>query len=93
MLVIGCGGLGSWTACGLSLSGVGTLTIVDDDAVELSNLSRQLLYEPRAIGRDKADVAAARLRAHNPDLTVNVVRRRIRSAADLVRSSRAPAST
>lgn len=83
VLVVGCGGLGSWTACGLSLSGVGSLTLVDDDSVELSNLSRQLLFDPAEIGHAKGNVAAARLRGHNPGLEVDVVLRRISAAADL----------
>ncbi len=62
VLVIGAGGLGSPAALVLARSGVGHLTIVDDDAVDLSNLHRQVLYDDGDVGRDKVERAAARLR-------------------------------
>jgi bacteriocin biosynthesis cyclodehydratase domain-containing protein len=83
VVVLGCGGLGSWTLCGLACAGVGTLVLVDDDRVELSNLNRQLLYRADDIGRPKVEVAAEALAAFNPGLDLHVVARRMGSAADI----------
>jgi adenylyltransferase/sulfurtransferase len=70
VLVVGAGGLGSPAALYLAAAGVGTLGIVDGDAVDLSNLQRQILYRTADIGRPKANQAAAALREVNPDVTV-----------------------
>lgn len=58
VVILGCGGLGSWTALALVCSGVRRLTLVDDDVVSLSNLNRQVLYGRADVGAQK--VAAAR---------------------------------
>jgi bacteriocin biosynthesis cyclodehydratase domain-containing protein len=68
--VLGCGGLGSWTAAGLACSGVGHLRLVDPDVVAPSNLNRQILFRPGDVGREKVEVAAAWLRGFDPGLTV-----------------------
>ena len=81
VVVLGCGGLGSWALCGLACAGVGTLVLVDDDRVELSNLNRQLLYRAADIGGPKVEVAAEALEAFNPELDLHVVARRMGSAA------------
>ena len=70
VLVLGVGGLGSWAALSLACCGVGELTLVDGDAVELSNLNRQVLFAADDIGRPKAAVAAAALRRFNPEIRV-----------------------
>src|SRR5690606_30081073 len=57
--------------------GVGTLGIVDDDRVALSNLQRQVLHDMAGLGRPKADSAAERLAALNPDVRVEVHRERL----------------
>ncbi|MDR1766863.1 MAG: HesA/MoeB/ThiF family protein [Propionibacteriaceae bacterium] len=64
-LVVGAGGLGSPVVTYLAGAGVGALRIVDDDAVEASNLHRQVLYTEAEIGQPKAVRAAARARAMN----------------------------
>ncbi len=69
VVILGCGGLGSWVAAGLACSGIGRLTLVDDDVVELSNLNRQLLFTEADIGRPKVDAAAASLRAFDAGST------------------------
>jgi molybdopterin-synthase adenylyltransferase len=69
-LVVGAGGLGAPILSYLAAAGVGRLGIVDDDAVELSNLQRQILFTTADIGRPKAEVAAERLAALNPDVTL-----------------------
>lgn len=71
VLVIGVGGLGSPALFYLAAAGVGTLGIVDNDRVSLSNLNRQLLYTPAELGQSKVEQAARRLRAFNPELTIN----------------------
>jgi adenylyltransferase/sulfurtransferase len=70
VLVIGAGGLGSTVLPQLAAVGVGTIGIVDDDLVEVSNLHRQTLYLPSDVGTPKAARAAARLRELNPEATV-----------------------
>lgn len=70
VLVIGAGGLGCPVLQYLAAAGVGTLGIVDQDTVELSNLHRQILYTVNDIGRLKADCAAERLSQLNPDINI-----------------------
>jgi molybdopterin-synthase adenylyltransferase len=67
VLVLGLGGIGSNAALGLAMLGVGTVTLVDFDIVEVQNLNRQVLYDTATLGRPKAEAAAARLRAVNPE--------------------------
>jgi molybdopterin-synthase adenylyltransferase len=83
VVVLGCGGLGSWALCGLACAGVGTLVLVDDDRVDLSNLNRQLLYRAADVGRSKVEVAAEALAAFNPGLTLHTVTGRVESAAEI----------
>jgi molybdopterin/thiamine biosynthesis adenylyltransferase len=70
VLVIGAGALGSPVAAYLAGAGVGRLGIVDDDAVELSNLHRQLLHFTPDLGVPKAESAAAKLRFLNPEVLI-----------------------
>lgn len=70
IMVVGAGGLGSPVASYLAAAGIGTIGIVDCDAVDLSNLHRQLLYTTADIGSRKATAAAARLQALNPNVNV-----------------------
>jgi molybdopterin-synthase adenylyltransferase len=70
VLIIGAGGLGAPAALYLAAAGVGTLGLVDDDQVDLSNLQRQVIHHTSDIGRDKVTSAANKLRAINPDVTV-----------------------
>ncbi len=68
--VVGLGGLGSIITYCLAAAGVGRLIVIDDGLVELSNLNRQILYTTSDIGLPKAYIAAARLRALNPEVEV-----------------------
>ncbi|MGL5452293.1 MAG: molybdopterin-synthase adenylyltransferase MoeB [Aeromonas sp.] len=70
VLVIGAGGLGCAASQYLAVAGVGQLTLVDFDKVELSNLQRQVLHTNERIGQFKVDSAAQSLRALNPWLNV-----------------------
>jgi len=70
VLVIGAGALGAPVALYLAGAGVGRIGILDDDAVELSNLHRQLLHFTPDVGVAKAESAAAKLRYLNPDIVV-----------------------
>ena len=70
VLVVGAGGLGSPLLLYLAAAGVGTLGVVDDDAVDLSNLQRQVLHDTGAIGLEKVESAKARLAGVNPEVTV-----------------------
>jgi sulfur-carrier protein adenylyltransferase/sulfurtransferase len=70
VLLLGAGGLGSPTALYLAAAGVGTLGIVDDDEVDLSNLQRQVIHTSQRIGTPKVDSAEESIRALNPDVKV-----------------------
>jgi molybdopterin/thiamine biosynthesis adenylyltransferase/rhodanese-related sulfurtransferase len=70
VLVIGAGGLGCPALQYLAATGIGTIGIVDDDVVSLSNLHRQILYSVNDIGFLKAERAAEKLRQLNPEITI-----------------------
>ncbi|HET9106485.1 MAG TPA: ThiF family adenylyltransferase [Steroidobacteraceae bacterium] len=71
VLIVGCGGLGVPAMTYLAAAGVGRIGLVDGDRLEASNLHRQTLYSLADVGRPKVELAAARLRALNPEVTVN----------------------
>jgi molybdopterin/thiamine biosynthesis adenylyltransferase len=77
VLVIGAGALGAPVALYLAGAGLGRMGIVDDDAVELSNLHRQLLHFTPDLGVAKAESAAAKLRFLNPDVVVEPYQLRV----------------
>jgi sulfur-carrier protein adenylyltransferase/sulfurtransferase len=68
ILIVGLGGLGSPAALYLAAAGIGTLGVIDDDQVSLSNLQRQVLYSTEQAGLEKVDAASKRLTALNPYL-------------------------
>ncbi len=70
VLVIGAGGLGAPMLMYLAAAGVGTIGIVDDDVVDLSNLQRQVIHQTANIGEPKIDSAARAIKAINPDVCV-----------------------
>lgn len=80
VLIVGAGGLGSPAALYLAAAGVGTLGIIDDDVVELSNLQRQVLHGTRDVGRAKVASAETRLRDLNPHIHVATLHARLSSA-------------
>jgi molybdopterin/thiamine biosynthesis adenylyltransferase/rhodanese-related sulfurtransferase len=80
VLLLGAGGLGSPSALYLAAAGVGTIGIVDDDTVDLSNLQRQVIHNTDRLGLAKVDSAEAAIHALNAD--VNVVKHQVRLGPD-----------
>jgi len=70
VLIIGVGGLGSPALLYLAAAGIGTIGIVDDDIVDISNLQRQVLYSMEDIGNAKIEVAKAKILAANPEINI-----------------------
>ncbi len=79
-LVIGAGGLGSPVALYLGTAGVGRITLVDDDTVDLTNLQRQIAHKLSRVGQPKAESARQTILAINPDVQVLPVSRRADAA-------------
>ncbi len=76
-IVIGAGGLGAPALLYLAGAGVGTITVIDDDEVEISNLHRQVIHTYSRVGNSKAGSAADTLRSLNPFIEVRTVRERL----------------
>lgn len=87
VLLIGAGGLGSPLAMYLAAAGVGTIGLVDDDTVSLSNLQRQIAHDTAHVGRPKVESAADMLARLNPHITVDRHRTRLDAgnALELIR--------
>ena len=69
--IFGLGGVGGYVAEALARSGVGALTLVDHDTISLTNINRQILATRDTVGMDKAEAAAQRIKAIDPDITVH----------------------
>ncbi|MGC3871993.1 HesA/MoeB/ThiF family protein [Halomonas sp. GXIMD04776] len=80
-VIVGAGGLGSPVALYLAAAGVGRLTLIDDDVVELSNLQRQIAHGEADLGRLKVDSAAAAVQALNSDCRIEVVPHHLQGTA------------
>ena len=80
VLLIGAGGLGCPSAIYLAAAGVGTIGIVDNDVVDLSNLQRQILHHTSSLGTPKTESAKAALHAINPSIEVNTYQEKLSSA-------------
>ena len=72
VLVFGLGGVGSYIVEALARSGIGALTLVDADVVDVTNINRQLVADVSTVGMDKVEVAKKRVLAVNPDCRVTV---------------------
>ena len=79
-LIVGAGGLGCAAGLYLAAAGIGTLTVADDDTVDLTNLQRQIANTTARVGQPKVDSAAAAMAALNPRITLCPVRRRVDAA-------------
>jgi molybdopterin/thiamine biosynthesis adenylyltransferase len=77
VLIVGAGGLGSPASIYLAASGVGNITIYDDDEVDLSNLQRQIAHHTADIGMDKVISTRQTLNKLNPDINVRAVKQRL----------------
>ncbi|HOV81005.1 MAG TPA: molybdopterin-synthase adenylyltransferase MoeB [Bacillota bacterium] len=88
VLIVGAGGLGSPAAYYLAAAGVGTLGIIDGDAVDLSNLQRQILHFTGDVGRPKVESASEKLKSLNPECNVVAYRERISAgnALDIIKN-------
>ena len=80
-LVVGLGGLGSPAALYLAAAGIGALTLVDHDTVEVSNLQRQIIHDQSSLGMAKVESAAQRIHAVNPDTNVRTIAAKLDDAA------------
>jgi adenylyltransferase/sulfurtransferase len=78
-LLVGIGGLGGTVALYLTASGIGKITIVDNDTVALHNLQRQILYRTPQVGQSKVECATQALQPLNPDVEFNFVNTRFTS--------------
>ncbi len=80
VLIVGAGGLGAPVSLYLAAAGVGQITLVDGDRVELSNLQRQVIFTTADIGLAKAEAAARRLGLLNPDIRIQAVSQHLTAA-------------
>ena len=80
VLIVGAGGVGAPAALYLAAAGVGTLGLIDDDVVGLSNLQRQIAFSTPEVGRSKVEAAAARLGDLNPHVTIETFAERLTPA-------------
>jgi molybdopterin/thiamine biosynthesis adenylyltransferase len=79
-LILGAGGLGSPVALYLASAGVGHITLVDDDTVDLTNLQRQIVHTESRVGSPKVESARAAMAAINADITISAVQQRADAA-------------
>jgi bacteriocin biosynthesis cyclodehydratase domain-containing protein len=84
VVVLGCGGLGTWALGAMASAGIGSFVLIDHDTIELSNLNRQILYGEEDLGRRKVEVAADWLRRFDASVEVLTVARRVDGPHDLV---------
>jgi len=77
IIVLGLGGLGSPVAMYLATSGIGEITLIDDDKVDLSNLQRQIIHHSHSQGQLKVESAKNNLLQLNPDLKINMIDQRL----------------
>jgi molybdopterin-synthase adenylyltransferase len=76
-LIVGAGGLGCPAALYLAASGLGRLTLADPDAVDLTNLQRQILYRTESVGSPKVEQAREALTQLNPEVSVTALQKRV----------------
>ncbi|MFT6083413.1 MAG: molybdopterin/thiamine biosynthesis adenylyltransferase [Alphaproteobacteria bacterium] len=77
IVVVGCGGLGCPTLLYLAASGIGKITLIDNDTISTSNLHRQILFSAHDVGYYKAEIAAQKLAILHPDTTITPIIKRL----------------
>ena len=89
VLIVGCGGLGAPVSYYLAAAGVGTITLVDNDTVDLSNLQRQITFTEADIGKSKALCTKLRLEQLNSDINIHAVDKALSldNAAELIQAA------
>lgn len=80
VLIVGLGGVGGPAALYLAAAGIGSLTLVDDDTVALSNLQRQIVFNTADVGRTKVEAGTERLQALNPGVAIRAMAERLTAA-------------
>ncbi|MFG6303385.1 ThiF family adenylyltransferase [Corynebacterium hesseae] len=80
VLIVGAGGLGCPAIQQLAAGGIGRITLIDSDSIDISNLHRQVLFGAGDVGKPKAEVAAARARELAPELTITALKERLDSS-------------
>jgi len=80
--IIGCGGIGNHVAAMLACNGVGKICLIDSDVIELSNLTRQILFTEKSVGKFKVDVLAEEIHARNSEIIVKKLNLMISSSSD-----------
>jgi molybdopterin-synthase adenylyltransferase len=84
VVVLGCGGLGTWALGAMASAGIGSFVLIDHDTIELSNLNRQILYGEADLGRPKVVVAAEWLQRFDASIEVRTIAQRVDGPADLI---------
>ena len=82
-IVLGCGGIGCMVSSVLAAGGIGKLTLVDGDSVELSNLTRQWIYDEKDVGKRKVDILSRKLHRQQEKLSIDLLPIQIGSRNDL----------
>lgn len=83
VVILGCGGIGNLMSTQLAAAGVGNITLVDDDIIEESNLTRQIIFNESDIGKKKVDVLEKKLMALNAKINIRKHATKINSTSDL----------
>ncbi|CDG19546.1 HesA/MoeB/ThiF family protein [Xenorhabdus doucetiae] len=83
VIILGCGGIGNHLAINLATAGINKLTLIDDDLIELSNLTRQHMFTEDDVGLHKIDVLAREIKRRNKNVQINTIKKSINSQSDL----------
>ncbi len=83
VVLIGLGGLGSPLAYYLASSGIGQITLVDDDTIDTTNLQRQILFSTDDIGKKKVDIARLKMHKLSPRMNINIISERLVSNSEI----------
>lgn len=85
VIVLGCGGIGNLFSTVLASAGVGKITLVDEDEVELSNLTRQFMFTEGDLKKDKVTILKRELEKRNSEIEINTIRAQLKTKQDLER--------